>query len=144
MRPYAAAAVAETEPESESESESAPATEPEAATESGPREVRRAGRPDHSLEARGLGSADPVQELPLLEQAQRAVRDDPARALSLADQHRRRFPRGQFVQEREMIAVEALLELGNERRARRRGQRFLRRFPDSTHVPRLKQLLASP
>jgi hypothetical protein len=87
---------------------------------------------------------DPSAELALLEQAQRALHQDPERALALAHQHELTFAKGQFVQEREMLAIEALQALGRHASAARRGQSFLRRFPQSSHAPRLQRLLGSP
>jgi hypothetical protein len=84
-----------------------------------------------------------VAELALLARAQRALRRDPAAALKLAREHKERFGGGNFVQEREMIAIEALFALEDRARALRRGKRFLRAYPSSSHAPRLRELLAS-
>ncbi len=86
-------------------------------------------------------SGDAVEELALLEQAQRVLREDPRRALSLAERHRARFTRGQLVQEREMLAIEALLRLGRERQGRRRAVAFEQRHPQSSHLPRLHDMV---
>jgi hypothetical protein len=100
----------------------------------GPRRVERASA--------GTAADDPAAELALLERAQRALQGEPRAALALAREHGRRFVRGQFVQEREMIAIEAMLQLGNRAAAEQRGKRFLRDHPASSHTPRLRQLLA--
>src|SRR5262249_55501639 len=47
---------------------------------------------------------DVTSEVRLLEQARGALSSDPARALALTDQHKRTFPRGQLVAEREVLA----------------------------------------
>ncbi|MDH5671834.1 MAG: hypothetical protein OEZ06_06765 [Myxococcales bacterium] len=86
---------------------------------------------------------DPAAELALLEQAQRAMASSPGRTLSLAQEHKKLYRHGQFQQEREMLAIEALLRLGEQRNAELRGRRFEKAFPRSSHVPRLRQLLAS-
>lgn len=88
-------------------------------------------------------SADvsPEAEVRLLERAQDALRANPAQALSLADEHARRFPRGMLAQEREVIAVEALAKLGRTDEARARAARFKARFPGSSHTRRLDALL---
>jgi hypothetical protein len=88
--------------------------------------------------------ADPGAELELLERAQRAMKADPKAALALLAEHERAFPRGDFVQEREMLAVEALQATGQLHAARQRASNFLRRFPDSSHIPRLELLLHAP
>ena len=90
------------------------------------------------------GPGDALAELSLLQRAQRELRQDPRQALALAQRHKQRYPRGQFLQEREMIAIEALLQLGRRAQARRRGRIFSRRFPSSSHVTRLAHLLAEP
>jgi hypothetical protein len=46
------------------------------------------------------------------------------------------------VQEREVIAVEALLRAGRREEAQARFQRFLERHPRSAHRRRLEDLLA--
>jgi hypothetical protein len=69
------------------------------------------------------------------------MKTDPKAALVLLGEHERSFPHGDFVQEREMLAIEALQATGQRRAARQRASHFLRRFPDSSHIPRLELLL---
>jgi hypothetical protein len=83
----------------------------------------------------------PDAEVRLLERAQDAVRSRPAEALSLAEEHARRFPRGMLVQERELIAIEALMELGRRDEAKARAERFKARFPGSSHARRIDAIL---
>jgi hypothetical protein len=85
--------------------------------------------------------ADPGAEVELLERAQRTMKADPKAALALLAVHERSFPRGDLVQEREMLTVEALQATGQPRAARQRANDFLRRFPHSSHIPRLELLL---
>jgi hypothetical protein len=80
-------------------------------------------------------------EIALLQAAKVALRDDPAAALALADRHARRFAAGALAQEREVIAVEALVALGRADDARDRGARFERDFPQSAHRLRIESLL---
>jgi hypothetical protein len=103
---------------------------------------------DPAIAAGGGGpvatSADyppPETEFSLLEQAQRALRSDPQRALDLADRDARRFPSGALSQEREVIAIEALVQLGRADEARARASRFFQAFPGSAHGPRIAALL---
>jgi len=77
---------------------------------------------------------DPTAELGLLDEAQRALAQEPARALRRTQQHRSRYPRGVYAQEREVIAIEALVALGQSEKARRRAERFLRKYPTSSHT----------
>jgi hypothetical protein len=76
-------------------------------------------------------------EVALLQRAQDALGADPARALALASEHEQRFPRGSLGQERELLAVSALVALGRSEDARARAIRFLARHPDSAHRSRL-------
>jgi hypothetical protein len=91
-----------------------------------------AAQPDHP---------PPETEFSLLEQAQRALRTDPQRALGLADADEKRFPSGALAQERDVIAIEALVQLGRADEASARARRFFRAFPGSAHGPRIAALL---
>jgi hypothetical protein len=51
------------------------------------------------------------------------------------------FPRGQLVQEREGLRIEALLLLGEKARARELARRFLARYPGSPHAPAVERAL---
>ncbi len=95
-----------------------------------------AGRPAASAVAEG-----PAVEVRLLERAQDALRSRPAEALALADDHARRFPRGMLVQEREVIAIEALVKAGRVGEAKARAARFKERFPGSSHTRRVDALV---
>ena len=80
-------------------------------------------------------------EAELLEQARAAMKGDPARALQRANEHAARFPGGVLVQEREVIAIQALRKLGRTAEADRRAQAFARAFPGSAFA---RKLNASP
>ena len=69
-------------------------------------------------------------ELLLLKHAQESLRTDPAAALAFAGEHRSRFPRGMFAQEREVIAVEALTKLGRASGGRSAGAGLRPRLPN--------------
>jgi len=77
----------------------------------------------------------------LLERAQDALRSRPSEALTLADHHARRFPQGLLVQEREVIAIEALVKTGRKADAKARAARFESSFPGSSHTRRIRILL---
>jgi hypothetical protein len=77
----------------------------------------------------------------LLLQARRALASDPSAALALTQEHARRFPTGDLVPEREVLAIEALVGLGRRPEARARLDAFERRFPQSLHITRLERLL---
>lgn len=65
----------------------------------------------------------------------------PEAALAITHEHERRCPTGTLVQERERIAIEALVQLGRIDQARARARAFEERFPSSPHVGRIRQAL---
>lgn len=60
---------------------------------------------------------------------------------ALASQLPRSQFQGVFAEEREVLAVEALIRAGKAEAARARGERFLRAHPKSAHRVRLEELL---
>jgi hypothetical protein len=62
-------------------------------------------------------------------------------ALSALDGIARDLPNGELVQEREALAIEALLTLGDRAAARQRATAFTRRFPDSPHTATARRAL---
>lgn len=80
----------------------------------------------------------------LLDRAQRALEASPAAALADTEVHRRQFRDGALVEEREVIAVGALVSLGREGDARARAAAFARRYPGSAYSMRMRDLVASP
>ncbi|HVU00164.1 MAG TPA: hypothetical protein VHE30_00380 [Polyangiaceae bacterium] len=80
-------------------------------------------------------------EAELLGAAQAALGSDPAKALSLAEQHARAYPGGTLGQEREVIAVEALAKLGRTAASRERGERFLAAHPKSAYRAKIQSIL---
>jgi hypothetical protein len=84
---------------------------------------------------------DPDREVKLLQRAQDALAVDQTEALAICAEHARTFPHGLLAQEREVIAVDALVRLGRMDEARERGERFAATFPSSTHRQRIETLL---
>jgi hypothetical protein len=80
-----------------------------------------------------------LSESVLLDMARSALATNPRRALILTQEHAMRFTNGALVQEREVIAIEALSRLGQAEAARARAQDFARNFPGSAHQPRIDQ-----
>ncbi len=78
------------------------------------------------------------REVDLLQRARAA---GPAEALAIVREHEQRFPDGALVQEREVIAVGALIGLGRASEARARAARFVERFPRSAYRPRIDALV---
>lgn len=78
---------------------------------------------------RDLGLAD---ENALVTRAQTALaRGRAGEALEALFEHQRRFPRGQFTEEREALAIQALARLGRTEQAAARAERFRARYPGS-------------
>jgi hypothetical protein len=93
--------------------------------------------PSHPTASTGPSGASrdtpTLSEPELLGEAQAALAGNPARALSLCEKHRKLFAHGVLVQEREVLAIEALDRLGRHAQAVDRGARFLKAFPSSAH-----------
>jgi len=87
-------------------------------------------------------ATDPLAELALLDAAQSALGHEPALALARTEMHARRYVHGQYEQEREILAIEALLRLGRGELAQVRAERFLERFAGSSYATRARQQLA--
>jgi hypothetical protein len=129
LAPTALAAAAAAEPELDAEnrvSQPAPESVPRSPSRDKPREQP---------------AAEADSEFSLLRSAQQSLKADPLRALELCATHATQFPSGGMVQEREMIAIEALLRLGRRPQADARASAFLRLFPGSAHAARLATLL---
>ena len=108
---------------------------------SSPRSARKPGDvPKPS--ARTVAQA-PEAELLLLREAQSALNRSASAALSRLDEHARLYPSGLFVQEREMLRIEAELTLGRRSAALQRADQFAKRFGQSTYRARIDKLLAT-
>jgi hypothetical protein len=111
----------------------ATASQPSRAPEAAPSGIRdsaaTAAKPRAAVAAQPSGPS----EAELLAQAQAALRSNPAHALALTREHKRRFPGGVLAQEREVIAIEALSRLGREHEARGRADQFDKSYPGSAH-----------
>lgn len=88
-----------------------------------------------------VGPAVPASELELLRDARLALRQSPARALQLTEEHARSYPRGKMTQERELIAVSALVALGRRAAALSRAANFERLYPTSPYRKQMNDLL---
>lgn len=88
-----------------------------------------------------LGAATPPSEIELLRDARLALRGSPARALALTEEHARAYPQGKMTQERELIAVSALVALGRRTAALSRAASFERLYPTSPYRKQMGDLL---
>jgi hypothetical protein len=84
-----------------------------------------------------------AREVALLGRARAALTGDPAQALALTREGQRDFPRGVLGEEREAIAVLALVRLGRRSEGAARGQAFLSRFPHGPFTERVRVALGT-
>lgn len=110
-----------------------PAPQPAAAHAATPAPLRTAEPKAASTRPSSTHSnaSQPLSEVQLLAKAQAALATHPERALALTREHQRRFPAGALVQEREVIAIQALSELGQRAAAERRAHTFEQHYPHS-------------
>ncbi len=95
-----------------------------------------------SPDARIAPTDDLAAEAALIDRARVAIRSlSPRDALRILDEHERRFRRGQLAEERELLAIEALVAL-HDARARARIERFRAAYPSSSHLARIEELAA--
>jgi hypothetical protein len=66
---------------------------------------------------------------------------DAALALRMLDRARAEFPNGALAEEREALAVRALVTSGQNELARKRGEAFLHAFPRSPHASEVRAVL---
>lgn len=108
-----------------------------------PTAVEPAAKPAPSAPAQGAStSATDTEEIALLARAHDALRGSPAESLELCRQHEKKFANGHFSQEREAVAIEALVYLGRRDEAEKRWSSFRTRFPGSSHRVHLESLFA--
>jgi hypothetical protein len=119
--------------------ERAMGTQPAQLTATEPEDAPATDRPVATRPA--PGGRPPSDELSLLQQARALLEANPARALQLTRLHAHHFPDGLVAQERELLAVEALLRLGRTRSATQRAQAFLDAYPRSSHRRRIEALI---
>jgi hypothetical protein len=97
--------------------------------------------------ARPLASAagDLREEIRLLDEVRSKVRAGAyEQALKLLGKYDRRFPRGQFRQEAQVLRVEALGRSGKQDAALVLGKKFVTEHPESPHVERVESVTGSP
>ena len=112
-----------------------PASNPETSDQRLP-----AQKPEPSAHAPGALAAEQA----LLDPARVALaHGDGAEALARLDAHERRFPGGALSQEREAMAIHALVLTGDHARAQMRADSFRSRYPDSVLWPMIDAALRS-
>jgi hypothetical protein len=94
----------------------------------------------HRLGVKVVAPAEKIpSEVELLRQARAALASQPREAFALTEQHRQHYARGTFVQERDALAIEALLRTGELDMARDLARRFVRDYPSSPHAHRFRE-----
>jgi hypothetical protein len=59
----------------------------------------------------------------------------------MTNEHAKAYPNGALAQEREVIAIEALVKLGRRDEAAKRATGFHKSFPQSSHGERVDRLI---
>jgi len=93
------------------------------------------------VETKTAPADDTESEASFLRRTRTALDSDPARALRMTEEHASRFPRGVLAQERDVIAIDALVRLGAHDEARARARAFRARHPRSAHLSRLDMIV---
>ena len=66
----------------------------------------------------------------------------PDRALAIANEHAKAYPHGALAQERDAIAIEALVAAGRKPEAQKKAAAFMAAYPGSSHQERIDRLVA--
>jgi hypothetical protein len=96
---------------------------------------------DTAPEATRAPTDDVLREAKLVAKARGQLARDPARALALAEDAERDFPKGQLVEERRAIAIRALVALGRLDEAQRRAEPFLAEYGRGAHAAAVRRAL---
>ncbi|MFO0639801.1 MAG: hypothetical protein U0183_11365 [Polyangiaceae bacterium] len=85
--------------------------------------------------------ADLAAERALVDRARSALaRGDTGASLEAVAAHEARFPRGRLTEERELVAIQALVRRGESGAAKARADRFRKAHPKSVFVPAVDRL----
>lgn len=98
-----------------------------------------APRPEPKPKPAAAPEAPRMSEAELLLKARQALKRDPELTLRLASEHQAQYARGRLAPEREVLAIEALRNLGRKAEAEERLRKFEARYPDSIHLERLRE-----
>jgi len=88
----------------------------------------------------GVSSAKST-EVDLLRRARAALASRPREAFAITQEHREQYPSGMFAQERDALAIEALMRAGEMGTARTLAERFVREHPSSPHAHRFRETM---
>lgn len=102
-------------------------------------------RPHSSVAPRETGDEDLAAELALVQMARTSLaRQNFSGALDATEQHGRKFPNGHLAEERESLAIQALVGAGRDSEARARAARFRARYPHSLLLPAVEAAVGAP
>lgn len=124
------------------------ASAPEPAVDAAPHEPAphaSSTPPDTSTRAAPSATSTLAEEQALVDRARAALsRGRPKDALAAVTEHERRFGRGRLAEEREILAIQALVADGRTTEARTRAARFRTTFPKSLFLPSLGKIVGDP
>lgn len=119
----------------------APRPAPSALRREAPRSPRPAApAPEAAAAADG---DDLVRESNLVDASRAALAQDPEAALAALERHQAEFPKGRLAEEREFIAIRALVRLGRADEARARAAAFFARYPSSSFAEPLRRIVGA-
>lgn len=104
--------------------------------------VTRRVRPAAPKPVEVQAPAEAPSEIALIKRAE-DLRSQPAQVLRTLDEHARLYPTGMLAQEREVLAIEALLASGQRSAAEARADRLAAQHPGSAHLRRVRVLLGA-
>lgn len=109
-----------------------------------PRKPRRPHHAGRASDAKSTAAeADRfAREATLVSDARRALGSNPGRALALTATAKKEVPKGMLVQEREAIAIRALVALKRNEDAKRRARAFLVKFGKGPHADSVRRATA--
>ncbi|WP_437592534.1 hypothetical protein [Sorangium sp. So ce1000] len=116
---------------------------PRPTTPAHPREAPRSTRPPAPEEVAAADSDDLVRESNLVDASRAALAQDPEAALAALDRHQAEFPKGRLAEEREFIAIRALVRLGRADEARARAAAFFARYPSSSFAEPVRRIVGA-
>jgi hypothetical protein len=108
------------------------------------RDAERAGqatREPEVLKRTNENPKAPQSEIELLRRAQVALTARPREAFQLTQEHRKLYPAGEFAQERDALAIQALMRTGDSEKARDLAAAFVRSYPSSPHAHRFREAM---
>lgn len=85
---------------------------------------------------------NPETEISLLKRARETLAKNPGTSFSLAEEHRKTYAHGRLGQEREVIAITALMRLGRPTAARERADQFKRAYPRSAYLGQIERVVS--